>query len=184
MLLNSDTLDIFVFHLPSRSGGAKESEPYRLFAAGQLKAAVDSIYSHRHHPQILIMGDFNDYPDNASVNKILSAEAPPQNGDSLQPQKLYHLLARKSAIRKHFGSYKYQGEWGLLDHIIVSGTLLQPDADFCTGEDKADVFHSSFLLTEDKKYGGVQPFRTYYGMKYQGGYSDHLPVWADFRLVY
>ena len=90
----------------------------------------------------------------------------------------------KSAIRKHFGSYKYQGEWGLLDHIIVSGTLLQPDTDFCTAEDKADVFHSSFLLTEDKKYGGVQPFRTYYGMKYQGGYSDHLPVWADFRLIY
>ena len=54
----------------------------------------------------------------------------------------------------------------------------------CTAEDKADVFHSSFLLTEDKKYGGVQPFRTYYGMKYQGGYSDHLPVWADFRLIY
>ena len=155
-----------------------------LFATGQLKAAVDSIYYYRHHPQILIMGDFNDYPDNASVNKILSAEAPPQNGDNLQPQKLYHLLARKSAIRKHFGSYKYQGEWGLLDHIIVSGTLLQPDTDFCTAEDKADVFHSSFLLTEDKKYGGVQPFRTYYGMKYQGGYSDHLPIWADFRLIY
>ena len=48
MLLNSDTLDIFVVHLPSRSGGAKESEPYRLFAAGQLKAAVHSIYYYRH----------------------------------------------------------------------------------------------------------------------------------------
>lgn len=96
MLLNSDTLDIFVVHLPSRSGGAKESEPYRLFAAGQLKAAVDSIYYYRHHPQILIMGDFNDYPDNASVNKILSAEAPSQNGDSLQPQKLYHYLPARA----------------------------------------------------------------------------------------
>ena len=94
------------------------------------------------------------------------------------------MLARKAATQKDFGSYKYQGEWGLLDHIIVSGTLLQPDADFCTSESKADIFRPSFLLTDDKKYGGVQPFRTYYGMKYQNGYSDHLPVWADFRLIY
>ncbi|RHL10332.1 MULTISPECIES: endonuclease/exonuclease/phosphatase family protein [Bacteroides] len=184
MLLNHDTLDVFVVHLPSRSGGAKESEPYRLHAARQLKAAADSVYLHRYHPQILIMGDFNDYPDNASVSKIVSAKAPPQDKSSLQPQRFYHLLARKAATQKDFGSYKYQGEWGLLDHIIVSGTLLQPDADFCTSESKADIFRPSFLLTDDKKYGGVQPFRTYYGMKYQNGYSDHLPAWADFRLIY
>ena len=51
-------------------------------------------------------------------------------------------------------------------------------------EEKADVFRAPFLLTEDRKYGDEQPFRTYYGMKYQGGYSDHLPVWAEFRLLY
>ena len=27
----------------------------------------------------------------------------------------------------------------------------------------------------------MQPFRTYVGMKYQEGYSDHLPVYADFE---
>lgn len=46
------------------------------------------------------------------------------------------------------------------------------------------MFRAPFLLTEDRKYGDEQPFRTYYGMKYQGGYSDHLPVWAEFRLLY
>ena len=83
-----------------------------------------------------------------------------------------------------FGSYKYQGEWGLLDHIILSGNLLTATSPLYTAEDKADVFHAPFLLTEDKKYGDNQPFRTYYGMKYQAGYSDHLPVWAEFRLLY
>lgn len=184
LLLNKDTLDVFVAHLPSRSGGAKESEPYRLLAARQLKTAVNSIYIHRHHPQILIMGDFNDYPDNKSVEEVMTAKAPPQDKNSLQPQSFYHLLARKAATRKHFGSYKYQGEWGLLDHIIVSGTLLQPTSHLYTNDDKADVFSRPFLLTEDKKYGGKQPFRTFYGMKYQAGYSDHLPVWAEFRLIY
>lgn len=184
LLLNRDTLDVFVCHLPSRSGGAKESEPYRLFAAQQLKTAADSIYRRRRHPKILIMGDFNDYPGNKSVREVLAAEAPPQDKSTLQPQQFYHLLARKAATQKHFGSYKYQGEWGLLDHIIVSGTLLLPSSGFHTDESKADVFRPDFLFTEDKKYGGRQPFRTFYGMKYQGGYSDHLPVWADFRLIY
>lgn len=183
-LLNRDTLDVFVAHFPSRSGGAKESEPYRLLAAQRLKDAADSLLHTRTHPQVIIMGDFNDYPDNKSVQKILKAEVPPLATNSLHPKTLYHLLARKSATDKHFGSYKYQGEWGLLDHIILSGNLLMEEAPLRTAENKADVFRAPFLLTEDKKYGGTQPFRTYYGMKYQGGYSDHLPVWADFRLLY
>lgn len=184
LLLNKDTLDVFVAHLPSRSGGAKESEPYRMLAAARLKMSADSIYQHRLHPQILIMGDFNDYPDNKSVKDIVAAQAPPQNAAHLQPNKFYHLLARKASTQKRFGSYKYQGEWGLLDHIIVSGTLLNPAAALYTDESRADILRSAFLLTDDKKYGGVQPFRTYYGMKYQGGYSDHLPVWSEFRLTY
>lgn len=184
MLLNKDTLDIFVAHFPSRSGGAKESEPYRLLAGQKLKDTADSLFQIRNRPQIIILGDFNDYPNNKSVRKILKAEAPPLIPDSLHPKAIYHLLARKAATCKRFGSYKYQGEWGLLDHIIVSGNLLQPSAPFYTEEVKANVFCPAFLLTEDKKYGGQQPFRTYYGMKYQAGYSDHLPVWAEFRLLY
>ena len=149
-----------------------------------MKHAIDSLYTIRQHPQIVLLGDFNDYPENKSVKEMLEAAAPSTLQDSLHPQKLYHLLARKTKTRKHFGSYKYQGEWGLLDHIIVSGTLLQEHAPLYTEEAKADVFCLPFLLTRDKKYGGQQPFRTYYGMKYQGGYSDHLPVYAEFRLIY
>ena len=130
------------------------------------------------------MGDFNDYPDNKSIREVIAAQAPPLDKNLLQPQSLYHLLTRKATERKHSGSYKYQGEWGLLDHIIVSGTLLQASAGLYADEDKAGILCLPFLLTEDKKYGGKQPFRTFYGMKYQAGYSDHLPVWAEFRLIY
>lgn len=184
LLLTRDTLDVLVAHFPSRSGGAKESKPYRLLAARKVKHAIDSLYMMRLHPQIVLLGDFNDYPKNKSVKEVLEADTPPASPDSLSPHKLYHLLAKKAKSRKHFGSYKYQGEWKLLDHIIVSGTLLQKHASLYTDESIADIFCPPFLLTEDKKHGGKQPFRTYYGMKYQGGYSDHLPVWAEFRLIY
>lgn len=39
LLLNRDTLDVLVAHFPSRSGGARESEPYRLLAARKVKHA-------------------------------------------------------------------------------------------------------------------------------------------------
>ena len=183
LLLTGDTLDVFVCHLPSRSGGAKESEPYRLHAARILRTQADSILNARVHPQVIIMGDFNDYPTNKSIQKVLGAEAPPSmSATPLSPLKLYHLLARKAESRD-FGSYKYQGEWGLLDHIIVSGTLLDKSGNFFTSEEKANVASLPFLLIEDQKYGGKEPFRTYKGMKYQGGSSDHLPIYMDFELI-
>lgn len=190
LLPSLDTLNIFVVHFPSRSGGAKETEPYRLSAARCLRNAVDSICHRSNNPQIIILGDFNDYPHNRSIRQVLKAELPPSDTDSVLPGNLYHLLARKTFEKKRFwqyntyGSYKYQGEWGLLDHIIVSGNLLRPSSPFHTKEEKASIYAPPFLLTDDKKYGGKQPFRTYYGLRYQGGYSDHLPVYADFQLLY
>lgn len=178
-LLNGDTLDVMVTHLPSRSGGEKQSEPYRLFVAQKIKATADSLMSVRLYPKLIIMGDFNDYPTNQSVAKVLNAAIPPAQPE---PDKLYHLLARK-AKAPEFGSYKYRGEWGLLDHLIISGTLLNPQEKLFTSEEDANVARLPFLLTEDEKYGDVQPFRTYIGMRYQGGYSDHLPVYTDFRFT-
>lgn len=176
LVITKDTLDVFVCHLPSRSGGAKVSEPYRIYVARKLRHLSDSILSVRTHPQVIIMGDFNDYPHSKSIAEVLEAVAPPPHP---LPHKLYHLLARR-AKQRGFGSYKYQGEWNLLDHLIVSGTLLDPSRRFFTSEKHANVAQLPFLLEEDEKYGGVKPFRTYYGMRYQGGISDHLPIYADF----
>ena len=170
LILTGDTLDVFICHLPSRSGGAKVSEPYRLHAAKIIYSEADSILDTRFHPQIIIMGDFNDYPTDKSIRKVLESN------------KFYHLLARK-AQSHNFGSYKYHGEWGLLDHLIVSKELLNKSGNFFTSEDKANVAHLPFLLIDDEKYGDDEPFRTYKGMKYQGGISDHLPVYTDFELI-
>lgn len=174
VIMTGDTLDVVVCHLPSRAGGEKESESARLSVAGILKQLADSLISVRLHPNILIMGDFNDYPQNASVSGILGAVIPhaPVRADSL-----YNLMADKKD-----GTYKYQGEWGILDHWIVSGYLLSKENAFYTSAKQAKVCKLSFLLEEDDKYGGKRPYRTYYGMKYIGGYSDHLPISLDFNL--
>lgn len=98
------------------------------------------------------------------------------------PAKTIHLLARR---RSHTTSVLTNiAVRGLLDHLIVSGTLLNQSSHFFTSEERANVCLLPFLLKEDEKYGDKEPFRTYKGMKYQGGISDHLPVYADFELKY
>ena len=47
---------------------------------------------------------------------------------------------------------------------------------------KACIIDFPFLLEEDDKYGGTTPYRMYNGMRYKGGYSDHLPVLLELEV--
>lgn len=172
-----DTLHVFVCHFPSRLGGELESEDKRLFVAKAVRTKVDSIYTVNKHPNIVIMGDFNDFPTNVSLMKVLKAMP---LTDSISLQGLYNLMYKMHVEGK--GSNKYQGEWGALDQMIVSGNLLSPANSIFTIQSDAHCFDADFLLENDKIFLGKQPFRTYIGMKYQDGYSDHLPVYANFWL--
>lgn len=169
-----DTLDVFVCHMPSRSGGQEKSEPYRLFTCSLLKQKVDSTLSMRAKPNAIIMGDFNDYPTDKSIREALGAVAP---SNEIMPRALYNLMDGREG-----GSYRYRGEWGWLDNLIVSGYLLQGSESMHTSYQDARVLNHAFLLEEDDKYKGLTPKRTYRGTKYCGGYSDHLPVCVDFYL--
>lgn len=167
-LVSGDTLDVFVCHFPSRSSGEKQTEPYRMAAAGRVKQAADSVMSVRTSPYLIIMGDFNDYPSNRSLTQVLEAVQPE---GTAEPYKLYNLMDGKPG-----GTYKYRGKWGVLDQLVVSGTLLGEQSSLHTSYDDASIVSFPFLLETDGRYGGDTPFRTYTGPVYHGGFSDHLPV--------
>jgi predicted extracellular nuclease len=171
---SGDTLDVFVCHMPSRAGGQQKSEFYRLFTSGILRFKADSVQMERQHPNVLIMGDFNDYPDDRAIHDVLGARKPE---GTISAHRYYNLMAGRKD-----GSYRFHGEWGSLDHLIVSGTLLQGCGGLSTRYEQARVLNYDFLLEEDTRYGGQIPSRTYLGPKYHGGYSDHLPVCVDFLI--
>ena len=177
ILPTGDTLHVFICHFPSRLGGEKESEGKRRYVASVVRARVDSLFAANAKANIIIMGDFNDYPTNASMSEVLQALP---LSDSMDTGKLYNLMYKLHAEGK--GSNKHLGEWGALDQIIVSGNLLNPTGTVLTRQEDAHFFDADFLLENDTKYMGKQPFRTYAGMKYQGGFSDHLPVYVDVMI--
>ncbi len=174
-LPNQDTLHVFVAHFPSRLGGQATSEPRRIFVASVLRAKVDSIFAASPRANIVLMGDFNDYPGDKSILTTLNAIKP--EGE-IKPQQLYNLYYRFYE-KGEKGSHKFQGIWGMLDQIMVSGNLIMPENKTFTDRDNAQIYDADFLLEDDARYLGKQPFRTNIGMRFNGGYSDHLPIYIN-----
>jgi len=170
-----DTVHVFVNHWPSRSSGEVQSRPLRVWVAEAVRYRVDSILALSPAAQILIMGDFNDEPMDLSVvsglNALLSYENP-------KSANLYDLTQGLKSTTPG-GTYKYKGVWNLLDHIVVSGAVMDTTRRLYSRPADLHVFQAGYLLEPDKSNMGQQPLRTYLGNYYQGGYSDHLPVFLD-----
>lgn len=161
-LQSGDTLHVFVVHAPSRNGGEKTTRPFRLQAANRLLQSVDSVRAISPDANILIAGDFNDYADSPALVKICE-------------NHLTNVTSGASGQNGAMGTYRYKGEWGSLDHVLVSEGMKSRLG-------SAIVHAPLFLLEEDETYGGYLPRRTYKGMKYQKGFSDHLPLVVRFNL--
>lgn len=161
----NDSLHVFVNHWPSRGGGQAETEPNRLTMAYLLKSKLDSLREINPEAKIVLMGDFNDHPNDKSVREILQA-----SGKSDWPMYNFMEVMHKNGK----GSYNYKGEWGALDQFICSRAVLNSSHGFSASENSARIYKEDYLLYTAPD-GNSSPNRTY-GKNYYGGYSDHLPV--------
>lgn len=178
-LINKDTLDVFVSHFPSRVSGKHETEQIRIESAQVLRNKVDSILTIRAKSNLVIMGDFNDEPLDKSLLNTLKAK---QVKEEIGNNDLYNLFYTKSKTPE-FGTYKYQGIWSVSDHLIVNGTLLNSANTTHVKNSEAYIYNEKFLLEKDEKYYGMKPFRTNIGPRYNGGFSDHLPIYMDLIIL-
>jgi hypothetical protein len=171
ILNQQDTLHFFINHWPSRYSGLLETKSLRIQAAQLVCEKVNNLFNELTSPKIIIAGDFNDQPADESITEFLRAE---KFSEEPADKKLYNLAY--SWLGNGRGTIKYQAQWFVFDQIMVSGALLKSSRGFMTGLQNALVVNPPFLLEDDKKFGGKQPFSTYNGFTYQGGFSDHFPV--------
>lgn len=172
-IVGGDTLHVFVNHWPSRYGGLMATLPKRNFAAQVLRAKFDSITVASPTAKIIAMGDFNDHPTDESMLSILRAKksiADMESGDLLNMIWQYEFKK---------GTHKFEHEWGILDQFIVNENLLDSQNTIYTQLNCAQIFDAEFLLTPEKDGIGKTTNRTYIGYVYNGGYSDHLPIYVD-----
>lgn len=163
--LRGEKIHVLVNHWPSRHQESDATGHKRMYAAQRVIGLMNDIKAEDADAKIIVMGDFNDNPKNDSI-QFLKNE-----------QRLYNPMETLLSYTR--GSANHNHKWILFDQILMTDNLLAPKnggLQFL----KADIFDDRFLTQFSGKYKG-QPFRTYVGKKYKGGYSDHFPVYIQVK---
>ena len=172
--MGDDTIHLFVNHWPSRRGGVLAGEDLRSKISLMVRSAADSIdRAQKQRSKIIIMGDFNCGPDDQNMQALVNPTDAAKTGSQI---RLVNLADNKLNCP---GTYRYQGSWETLDQMIASEWFIKCNSGLFTDHNKFKIFNADFLLVSDPKYPGQSPFSTYKGYRYQGGFSDHLPVILD-----
>jgi len=164
--LHNEEVHVFVNHWPSRRSGNVETEYKRIIAADTIIERMQKIEENYVNPNYIIMGDFNDEPSSNSIQKLMKT------------QSLYNPMEKLLSPQR--GSANYRKNWSLFDQIIISHNFFN----FKKGThsfNEADIFDERFLKEWEGKFKG-NPYRTYVGTKYLGGYSDHFPVYIQLKF--
>lgn len=171
LIMNRDTIHFFVNHWTSRFGGLDETKAARNGTARFVKHVTDSLLSVNAMNQLILVGDFNDNPNDESMVKHLNAKP------------LMDDIEHPSLINLAFNSYKagkgtlYYKGWDFFDQVIVSSSLIEGGK--LLTSDIEIVKHDWMLFKPNQ--GEARPNRTMSGGRYFGGFSDHLPVLIRLR---
>ena len=167
----TDTVHLIVMHWPSKSGGEKRSMPKRIAAAQAARNVADLLLARNINANIIFMGDLNDNPTAVSIKDYLK---PKVKIKDVEKGDLYNPLWKM--YQDGIGTYAYRDNWEVIDQMIISSNLLNPYRPNSYKFVATKVFRRQFMLTQSGSYMGY-PYRTYAGGAYQGGYSDHFPVY-------
>ncbi|MBR6017737.1 MAG: hypothetical protein IK073_03860 [Paludibacteraceae bacterium] len=148
-----DTLHIIVAHLPSQWSGQAASEWKRRRAKQVIQTLIDSIYAICPAPRIVVMGDMNAQPQ-----------------EDIRGMRNLALQLDKSRWE---GTHKYRNRWTTLDQFYVSPQLPHPIM---------RVMDIDMLRERDPRYLGYRPHRTFRGVRYDGGVSDHFPILLELQI--
>jgi endonuclease/exonuclease/phosphatase family metal-dependent hydrolase len=148
-------------------------EDTRMEIAAMVRDKADSIIkSCPSGARIIITGDFNSTPDDLEMKTLVK-----DSGSGISLVNLSEEMAAEGQ-----GTYRYMGTWEMIDQVIVSDRFLTCSKGLYTDKKNLKIFKPDFLLAKDPKYPGFTPLSTYRGYKYQGGFSDHLPVLLDLKV--
>ena len=175
--IENEPFFFMVAHWPSRLGGKEASEFKRIAVGEQMRSIADSVMKANPNTKVVMMGDFNDDPTDKSIAQGLGAKFKLKDlkeGDFFAPYA--------DMLKAGYGTLAYGDAWNIFDNIVVSENLAKGS----TGKLKlqqapgskfyGNIFKQLYMVQKEGQYKGY-PLRTYVGNNFQGGYSDHFPVY-------
>lgn len=173
--IGGEMFAFFVAHLPSRLGGKGQDLRHR--GAEIIYNEAMALMEEYPGIKIAVMGDMNDDPFDVSMTEGLHGV--PEIGNVTDTDFFSPFY---SMLKDGYGSLAYQGTWCLYDIIMVNSNLAHAQKGtysikpIVSKKYYGRVFRQPFMTEQEGKYVG-QPFRTFSGGVFIGGYSDHYPTY-------
>ena len=168
--LDGELIHFIVNHWPSRRGGEARSRPKRVAAAKLNKKIIDSLQTIDPYAKIVIMGDLNDDPTNASVKEVLKAE---RHKEDVGLKGIYNPM--EEFFKNGIGSNAYRDSWSLFDQIMVTKPFLEKDYSSFQFY-KAGIYNKNYLVNKRGRWKGY-PLRSFADGGFTDGFSDHFPAY-------
>jgi hypothetical protein len=163
----SHPFHVILNHWPSRSFDTEWTERKRISAATVTRHILDSLRIGNHAADIIVMGDFNDEPENRSIKKFLGSTDDAAKVKANGREHLFNCWSGYDGI----GSFSFHNKWQHIDQILLSSGMLDSNGLYARNNAFRCFFFSKML--DDS---GKRAYATYEKRKYKGGYSDHLPL--------
>jgi len=180
---------MFVNHWKAKSG----PESMRVMSAKKLRERISEI---SYEKNIILLGDFNsDYEEyikfkrkrkhndtngKTGINHVLRSLKQTEKAKYIEYRKNNFYNLWYDADKEDRYSYIFRGKKEALDNILISQSLLKKEGisyidDSITNLDKKYMFKKKKIYRWQVSRGRIH--------KHKGkGYSDHLPVMAEFRV--
>lgn len=161
-------------HWPSRLGGKYESEPYRIIVGETVSYWIDRIHDIKGKDHsIILMGDFNDQPNDRSLTDYLLSTNNKQKVLGARNHYLYNLMYGLMGEEK--GSHVYGSEKSIIDQFLVSKSIASSSYKYPFKIDYTDIIEFPELVKG--KYNTPIRFSRPSKSDYNpNGFSDHLPI--------
>jgi predicted extracellular nuclease len=159
-LLDGEKIHVYINHWPSKRNGQEVAKRKRIQIAQTIQKDIAAI--EESNPKVIVLGDFNDNPTDESIQNYLAVKG---LKNTMLP--LFHAGE---------GASKFYGQWMLFDQILLSDSFFS-ERQYGFKFHESKIFNPSFLTNPRGRHKG-EPFRTYTGRYYQGGCSDHFPVYT------
>jgi endonuclease/exonuclease/phosphatase family metal-dependent hydrolase len=174
--LRGEPVTLYVVHWPEDKGSASLGSSRRRDAATALRKQIDAQLKTDKEARIIVMGDFADEPNAASLERVLRATGRPNPAFRDELYNTFYLWYIQGR-----GSFHTRNDNKMLDQILISKSFIdEKGLQFTRGS--ATIHDPEFIKFTFGKYKDT-PRRTYSGNLYLGGYSDHFPVYIKLQQV-
>ncbi|HAV63179.1 MAG TPA: endonuclease/exonuclease/phosphatase [Verrucomicrobiales bacterium] len=161
-------------HWPSKLGGSRESEAYRIIAGETLayfNQRIEDVLGD--DTPILAMGDFNDEPCDRSLTDHALSE---RNRTRVLYANTPKLLNLMWPLMGHgLGTHYYDNNPGMLDQFLVSGGMLKSKSKIKPVEESARIVQPESMTSTGRYATPVRFGRPNSGLNLNGA-SDHFPI--------